>query len=59
MEIKREELISLFLLLSRNETFLDVQLQALKIRIEKELYTFMSIAELEEILSKNGKPFQG
>jgi len=51
MTIEKEEYISLFILLSRHEEELDIPLQILKGRIEKELYTFMSIEEIENLLT--------
>ncbi len=51
MTIEREQYISIYILLSRHEEELDIPLQILKGRIEKELYTFMSIEEIENLLT--------
>ena len=48
---EREETVSLYALLSRHEEELDTVLRNLKTRLERELYAFMSIAELEDIIS--------
>ena len=49
MTIEGNELISIYLLLIKNETILDKNQQNIKYKMEKEIFSKLSILEMESI----------
>ncbi len=49
MNIKGNELVSIFLILLENEETLDKNQHSVKMKIEKELFNSLSIAEMESL----------
>ena len=49
MDIKGNELVSIFLILAENEEKLDHNQQSVKKKIENELFNCLSIAEMESL----------
>lgn len=49
MNIEGKELISIFLILLKNENNLDQNQHLVKMKIEKELFNCLSIAEMESL----------
>ncbi len=49
MNIEGNELISIYLMLNENEGNLDTNQQLVKYKIEKEIFRYLSIEELETI----------
>lgn len=50
IQLDKDDLVPLFMLLANHENELDMTLMKLKGRIERDLYTYMSIEDLEGLL---------
>lgn len=55
MNIEGNELISIYLMLNENEGNLDTNQQLVKYKIEKEIFRYLSIEEMETIGELYGK----
>lgn len=58
MDMEQKELVALYLFLVRHEDQLDGLVEGVKKKLEKQLYTFMSVGDLQDLL-EHGKKTTG